>query len=109
MKVYRVGCSANAAARGAALLAYAGIHGVEQMRDVGYQDGFELVAQPDAAAHDTYCRMRELYTETQVKYTDHLVKMEEERIAMEEFRNRAFPVRRTYRSNSTASSTGSKK
>ncbi|KAL5271720.1 hypothetical protein ACHWQZ_G000057 [Mnemiopsis leidyi] len=66
MDVYRMS-SGNAAARGAALLAYADVKGVESMRELVRRTEIELVAKTDLSEHEKYCGLRETYVKLQEK------------------------------------------
>ena len=67
--VYR-GCSANAAARGAALLAFAGVNGLERMEELVRETEYELVSKTNPELYQAYCGMRASYVDLQKEYLD---------------------------------------
>ena len=69
MDVYRAS-SGNAAARGAALLAFAGVHGLERMEELASRDEFELVSKANHQLYETYGGMREKYVDLQKRYLE---------------------------------------
>ena len=59
--------SGNAAARGAALLAYLDLKGVEKIREMVKRTEIELVANKNFEIYEKYCSMRGMYVKA-LKY-----------------------------------------
>ena len=73
MDVYRMS-SGNAAARGAALLAYADVKGVEKMREMVKRTEIELVAKKNSETYEKYCCMRGMYVNVQDQHRKYMEK-----------------------------------